>query len=228
MPRPYENPLSGEPHTVETQDAEGKPVFTITARELTPGRARAASALGGVAGLCLAAGVPFGLIETSSLDPAHIAAAVAAALVGHRAVSYSLTQALYRTTVIVMSTAAIAVRGRYRLKRYARDVAHQFQLVPHDLTREEQRAQTVAQQRASREGKVYQPAVYYGESFHVALAYAGQRIDLLTVYRAPRAAAVVARLQLCDELLNRASGKNHNTGGGAEEEWSRPAPGGLS
>ena len=228
MPPAYENPLSGRPRTLESQDSEGRPVFTIIAQELTPGRARAATALSALAGGCLMVALPFLIARSAHITVPLVAGAVAAGIVCHRAISAAITQALHATTEIVMTTAEIAVRRGADWKRYAREIAHQFLLIPHDRTREEQRANDFGQQKASREGKAVQPAVFYGESFHVVLAYAGQRIDLLTVYRPPRAAAVVARLQLCDELLNRAAGKSHSTGGGPDSEWSRPAPGGLA
>jgi hypothetical protein len=228
MPRSYENPLSGEPATVQTEDAEGRPVFTVAARELTPGRAKLATLLSGVAGLCLVPAVPYALLQWSHIDFIHGVVVVTAAVACHRTVKAAIRQALHRTTDIVLSVADIAVRRRTGWKHYARDVTHQFVLIPHDLTQAEQRENAQRLQQASLDRKAFQPPVFFGESFHVALAYAGQRVDLLTVYGPPRAAAVVARLQLCDELLNRAAGKSHTTGGGPGEDWGRPAPGGLA
>jgi hypothetical protein len=228
MPNRYENPLAGEPRTVETQAADGTPVYSVFPNELTPGRARVAVGLSGLVSLGLLAAVPVGLIAAAVTDGLEIAEVVAAAVATNRLARLAITRSLHRTTEIVMRIDAIAVRRRFGWKTFSRDVPHQFVLVPHDRTTAEQRNNTNAEKQDSLDRRAFPHPVFYGDSFHVALVYAGQRIDLLDVYGPTRATAVVARLQLCDELLNRAAGKEHRAGGGPGEDWGRPAPGGLA
>jgi len=46
--------------------------------------------------------------------------------------------------------------------------------------------------------------VYFGQSAHVVLFYAGHRQDLLSVWGITIASAIVERLQYCDDCLNKA------------------------
>lgn len=123
--------------------------------------------------------------------------------------------------------------GSIRIKRlfvwrsYDRSLEHRFSLLQHDDTENERRRHDLAVRKASAEGQVVQKTVYYGDSYHVVLSYAGHRVDLLTVYGLPQAAAVVARLQYCDRLLDQEA-KRGNGGEAphAREEW-HSAPGGL-
>ena len=205
------------------------PVFTITARELTPEGAKVASVLQGLTALGLVATVPYAVLQFPQYDHINVlAAATAAAVFCYQTIKGVISVALARRTCLRLSIAEVAVRRLSGWKRYSRELAHQFVLLPHDRARDEQRDNDFRKEQAGRKGEPVKPSVFYGESFHVVLSYAGQRIDLLTVYGPVPAAAIVARLQLCDDLLNRAAGKNHSTGGGAEDEWSRDAPGGLS
>ena len=76
------------------------------------------------------------------------------------------------------------------------------------------------------DGHVVNPPVYYGDSLHVVLVYAGHRQDLLTVYGQSEANAIVARLQYCDRCLDKAL----SMGGMAKDaadEWN-DAPGGIA
>lgn len=109
---------------------------------------------------------------------------------------------------------------------YSRLLEHRFALYPHDWTSWEQRDIDYETRRAAADGHVVNPTVYYGESLHLVLVYAGHRVDLTTVWGQSEAAAIVARLQYCDRCLDKAL----EMGGGApkrpEDEWN-DAPGGI-
>ena len=58
------------------------------------------------------------------------------------------------------------------------------------------------------------------------LIYAGQRVDLLSVFGAKEAAAIVTRLQYCDRLLNEAIAMSGGISKRPEDDWAE-APGGM-
>ncbi|MNG13571.1 hypothetical protein D3C84_972590 [compost metagenome] len=110
---------------------------------------------------------------------------------------------------------------------YDRQIDHRFVLLPHDASEHERRRNDLATREAAASGKVVQKPIYYGDSFHVVFVYAGHRIDFLTVFGRKQAAAIVARLQHCDQLLDaeakRLGGRNIPP---VNDDW-HSSPGGL-
>lgn len=227
MSNVFRNPLEGYPHTVETTGADGVPSFSITPCALTPGRAKAAHGLASLLSFGLFVALAYYLWTVAGFGLPQIAVA----LVVFAGVSHLLPRAcesgFRHPTEIKMTAEAISVRSARGWVHYSRLLEHRFALYPHDWTSWEQRNHDYQTRQAAADGHVVSPAVYYGESLHLVLVYAGHRIDLTTVYGPSEAAAIVARLQYCDRCLDKAL----EMGGGVpkrpEDEWN-DAPGGMA
>ena len=221
-----EQPLSGRPRTRRRADANGHPEFFITVRELTPLRAKIADAItSAIFGLSiLTLGLWVFLTYEGPVD--EMIAGVVTMAAHAFALSCACRFALRRKTRIVMRTATISVRRWYGWQHFDRNLEHRFVLLNHDEARAEQLRHDLAVREAAAKGRVIQKKAYYAESFHVVLAYAGHRRDLLAVYGPTEASAVVARLQYCDRVLNEAMRMGGGVGQRPEDEWTA-APGEL-
>lgn len=227
MPIRYTNPLAGHPRTVERPDANGYLQFRIIPCELTPQRAQTASALTGLFDCALIAGCGYAVLRARQLNAMQIGGAAAVCLAAHSVFKWVVCDGLRKTTVIDMTTDSIRVRGWFGWKAYSRDLPHQFLLLPHDLAREEANQNDFEVRKASTQGRVIRKSTFYGDSYHVVLAQAGQRIDLLTVYGLKAATTIVTRLQYCDMLLDAQIGKGNTFGATPEHDWRAHTPGGL-
>ena len=227
MSNVFRNPLDGYPHTVETTGADGVPSFTIMPRPLTPDRAKAAHGMASLLSFGLFIAVAYYLWTVAGIGLPQIAvAAVLLMGVGH-VLPRLCESGFRRPTEIRMTAEAISVRSARGWVHYSRLLEHRFALYPHDWTSWEQRNHDYVTRQAAADGHVVSPAVYYGESVHLVLVYAGHRVDLTTVYGPSEAAAIVARLQYCDRCLDKAL----EMGGGVpkrpEDEWN-DSPGGMA
>lgn len=219
-------PLSGKPSTRQGADKEGKPVFRIAIRELTPLRARIADAItSAIIGFSILTLVLWVFLAHKGPVDELIAGIVTMAAHAF-ALSCACRVALRRTTRIVMKTATISVRRWYGWEHFDRNLEHRFVLLNHDKARHEQLRHDLAVREAAAKGRVIQKKAYYAESFHVVLAYAGHRRDLAAVYGPTEAMAVIARLQYCDRVLNEAMRMGGGVGQRPQDEW-QSAPGDL-
>jgi uncharacterized membrane protein len=221
----YRNPLSGNPHTVQTRDRDGMPRFNITPRELTPGGAKLVDAICAVVGAMLALG-NVAVVVTSHTGTTAILQSIIASFALYCAIAWSVRRALRRETSIRMTTEAISVRRWHGWQHYARDLEHRFALQAHDNAKHEQQQHEYEIKRASARGRFVRKTAYYGESFHVVLLHAGHRQDLLTVYGQKEATAIIARLQYCDRCLDEAMSMGGGIKQRPEDEWN-DTPGGL-
>lgn len=227
MPYRLETPLAGLPRTVESRDKAGNPVFTIRPRELTPARAKTADdARGGIA-LAAVIGWVYGLYLgwQGPWEPLAVSAGLMFAI--YLVLTHLIRACLHATTTIEMSTGAISVRRWYGWKHYDRNVEHRFALLAHDRAQAERQDLDYDIRSAAGNGRAIRKTAYYGESFHVVLAYAGHRVDLLSVYGQKPAAAIIARLQFCDRRLNEAVKMGGGINSSPQDEWNE-GPGGLS
>lgn len=200
------HPLDGAPRTIETRDKDGKPVFYIKARALTPFRAKVAD--------WMIAAASFAVVSVCAVEfmtaPSWLFLAVMVALgfacIGLLRLVIRFT--LARTTRLRLGLDEVAVRRLLFWRRYDRNVPHVFRLQQHDATADEELKVNYEIEIARQERKVIKPTFYYARSAHVVFDYAGQRIDLLSVYGPKDANAIVARLQFVDALLDRAQGRS--------------------
>lgn len=226
MQKHFKNPLSGRPRTVETKGRDGKPQFRIVARELTPFRARMADGISTALTVVLLIGCILAFFNAAKAGLSEAVMLAGVFLVGERVLRATLRAALRGRCEIVMTTDTIKVRGWFVWRSYNRLLEHRFALHVHDHAEEENRDLDYAARQASSKGHVIRQTPYYMASFHVVLVYAGQRADLLTVYGQKEAAAIVARLQYCDRLLNEAIAMSGGISKRPEDDWTA-APGGI-
>lgn len=226
MSNVFRNPLEGYPHTIETEAKDGLPTFRIMPRALTPGRAKVAHGMASLMSFGLFIAVAYYIWTVAGIGLPQIAvAAVLLTGVSHL-LPHVCESVLRHPTEIKMTAEAISVRSARGWAQYSRMLEHRFALHPHDRTTWEQRNNDFATRQAAADGHVVSPAVYYGESLHLVLVYAGHRVDLMTVYGRSEAAAIVARLQYCDRCLDKALAIGGGIPKRPEDEWN-DAPGGL-
>ena len=220
MNSPMKSPLTGRPHTRQTTDESGLLSFKVSPRELTPNQAQLANGISTLIGLVLAFANFIPLLHERRLLSPDLVTAIGVTVFGYYLLRWVTLKACRVTTRIELRVDEVKVRRLAGWESYDRHVEHRFVLLPHDEAEHEQRCNDLATRKAAANGQVVQLPIYYGDSFHVVLMYAGHRIDLLTVYGRQQAAAIVARLQHCDQLLDAeakrvGAGKNPHING----EW---------
>ncbi|MCE6978594.1 hypothetical protein EI534_14630 [Pseudomonas frederiksbergensis] len=229
MNSPMKSPLLGRPPTRQTTDKSGLLSFKVSPRELTPNKARLADGISTLIGLVLAFANFIPLLHERRLISPDLVTAIGVTVFGYYLLRLVTLEACRVTTRIELRMGQIKVRRLTGWESYDRHVEHRFVLLPHDEAEHEQRCHDLATRKAAANGQVVQPPIYFGNSFHVVLMYAGHRIDLLTVYGRPQAAAIVARLQHCDQRLDaeakrigagtnpHTDGEWHHTSGGLDD-----------
>lgn len=213
------SPFAGKPATWQVADHNGAPAFRVEPRVLTPLRASVVSLLTKLGGL---AAVLYGLVSVvSAHNPTlgMLAGAMAAAAFGTVVLNRAL-DSLFRKRVRLMLTAdRFSVRTLFGWKHYNRELPHRFALFPHDWTQAERAQQEYQMQQAQLAGKPVRKQSLYGNSFHVSFDYLGQRDDFMTIYGEKEAVAVVARLKVCDDVLDALSRHGQGTPLTPEGEW---------
>lgn len=222
-------PLSAWPQTVEFTAPDGLPAYQITPHVLTPGRARAANTCADILQLLLLGACVYGFM--SNYIPGdvlwHLAGWIGVFAACNMLVRRRIPPLFRTTTVIEMTTEMVGVRRGTRWERFPRRIEHRFAHKQHDLARWEERANEVERQAASIDRKVARLSHYYADSFHIALELAGHRYDLLVVYGPQEAAAVLARLQYLDRLLDAAIKRGNGVPEHGADEW-HDAPGDVA
>jgi hypothetical protein len=228
MQTPHASPFKGRPRTRVSKDRNGKPAFRLTPRVLTPARKKVADKVHWLLSAMWLLRCIFAVFNAPTITLPGIIEAGALFLVGHLVLQAIIDWALRSKTEIVMTAGTLRVRRWFFWRTFDRMLAEEFGLLHHDNSEAERFTQEFQKAQASARGNVIQPTPYYMRSFHVVMSYAGQRIDLLSVFGQKEAAAIVARLQLCNRLLDEAVGIRSARGTGARpgEEW-RNAPGGV-
>lgn len=220
------NPVSGFPRTWQFQDTDGNPVYRIKPRIYTPIRAKIRDiCLKGVASI-MALTCVFVILDANNVDGKFVGALAIQAAQALAVFAMLIFYTALRTERLVMTADAIAVRRWWGWKRFERNEPHMFSIVIHDWAVREQERIAEKVYEAARKGKKKRIKPYFGHSFHLVLSYGGQRHDLMTVYGAKKAEAVLGRLQYCDLCLDEAmSGRGGSSGQQGGD--SGYAPGGL-
>ncbi|MCY1435316.1 hypothetical protein D9M71_514060 [compost metagenome] len=193
--------------------------------ELTPFTAKLADGISSVLG--------FGLLMVSMAtlpDWRHpelpvLVVAIGGALVSGWALHFVARKTFRITYQIELDLESIGVRRLRGWESFDRRLAHRFLLLPHDRAERERRRNDLATREAAANGQVVQKPIYYGDSFHVVLEYAGHRIDVLSVYGRKQAESILARLQYCDQLLDEEAKRvgSRSTNPHASAEWHKSA-----
>jgi hypothetical protein len=222
------SPLAGWPRTRARNDRHGKLIFEITPRVLTPGRAKLADRVHS----CLAAlwliRCIFAFFNFPVLGLREFLQTAALYAIGHVVLRVVVEATLRTKTEIIMTNEVLSVRHWWNRREYDRALIKGFSLLHHDEAEAERFNQEFEKAKEAQQGNVIQPTPYFMRSFHVVASFAGQRLDLLSVYGQKEAAAIAARLQLCHLLLDEDAGIKGRSGVAAkpEREW-QGAPGGL-
>ena len=226
MSASFKNPLEGYPQTIETRGPDGLPSFRISLKTLSPERARLAHGAADAASLAFLCLTVYALwVAWAQVGMQECVVALALMLVVAHVLPRVAELVFCESGEIVMSAREVAVRRGRGWHRYNRLLEHRFALKEHDLTAWERREIEYQVRDAGTSGKAVNPTVYFGESVHVVLVYAGHRQDLATVWGLAHASAIVERLQYCDDCLNKAL----SMGGAAQtpdDEWAE-GPGGI-
>ena len=197
-----ENPFGGKPLTEVITDSDGSEVFIVKPRELTPIRAICVKIL---AFITMAAAL-FAAISNAHRVPDQYEwvwlLLVALIIPLYLCVKFIWRWILKKRTTLVLSPEHIKFKRGATVKRLDRALETTFQLFDHDWKEKEAELFDLLVRRAQARGEVIQPEVFFGKSFHIAVIFAGRRIDLLTVYGKRASRNIVDRLNQCNAALN--------------------------
>ena len=228
MHLPHISPLAGKPRTRVRENAAGAAGFHITPRVLTPFRAKAADNLH--LWLCVLWLMFCAVACATNPKPLLWALGESAAMfvVAYFLLRIVIVWAFRAKTEIRLDADAVKVRRWLWWRSFERSQVCGFALLQHDAAEDERLQHEFEKQEAAQKGKVAKPTPYYLRSFHVVMVYAGQRVDLLSVYGQKEASAIVARLQLCNQKLDEAAGVRAGPRAGTDAaiDW-RDSPGGV-
>lgn len=196
------SPFEGEPRTWTKTDQNGQPIMLVRICEMTPERVPWADGLGDVFTLLLV-GLSFYILQ--SLESVHLlvwAGGLIGPLFLRPCLAWLFHWAMAKEKWVMFTPTEFRVQTLTGWRVYDRTLTHRFVMMKHDRTREERDRHEAKMRTAQRSGRIIQPKPVYGESFHIIFEYLGQRIDVATIYRQPRATAVAARLKACDKVMD--------------------------
>ena len=211
------HPFDGKPETHEVADENGNPEFHLSARVLTPLRAKAADALGNAAA---ATATVVGLLYVMNNDPSVIALACAGSIWFLRPVFQRLgREALKRHVRMLVTREEFRFRTWSGWVAFDRALQHRFALVLHDRARWERDQHELESQKAQQRRKIVQPRRYYQESYHLCYELLGQRNDITEIFGRPEAQAVLTRLRAIDEVINARAKRGDGTALNPGDQW---------
>lgn len=184
---------------------DGKQKVRVQPRYLTPRMAKCADwlSIASVPPVLAAAGYGATLVDAEAPAVAYGVLATAPALT-FLVARFGLYDLLKASQTVVFTPDEIVVEGLFGNAHYDLKLGHKFVLYPHkNAKREEEKITHRARQQKQRWWRLA-PKRYFGESWHVALEYMGQRVDLMTVYKRSKAQAICAKLNLCSGGLESA------------------------
>lgn len=225
-----QSPLDGKPKTIELKDSEGKISLKVTPRELTPFRALIVEA---ISRLGAAALIGFGTYYV--VVPVYpyfedmavkFGIVLVASLILYKILSFFLSWVLAKRTTIIFSSDHLTIKTLFSCKSYDRHLPHKFYLLQHDKTPTELEIREMQASRPSILIKGLERRRYYADSFHIVFEYTQTRIDLMTVYKQKPASTILARLKLCDEMMQNQLTGNDGTALKPQDQW-RDQPGAI-
>jgi hypothetical protein len=212
----------GKPDTRQTVDREGNLTLSVTPRELTPLRAKAADALA----VLNAYGILYlGFHFTNAHMPQNwvlgfMALSIVAALSMFPLVLF-WRFLLKKKTRMVMTADRFSAQTWRGWKNFDRTLPHKFAVIAHDKAQAEQEQHDLKIREAQARGRIISKTRYYGQSFHIVFEYVGQRHDVLTVFGQKQALAVAARLKACDGVLDRKARMGEGVALDPDDQWDR-------
>ncbi len=198
--RTTRSPFDGYPQTREETGENGRPRFCVTAKVLTPLRAKIADKLGAATA---AAGALAGVIYASDHNyPPLALLATAGIWFGKPLFENVWREGIRRKVEIVVTEAEFSFRdwtGRWIV--FDRNLPHSYALRLHDLAIQERDQHELQVLKAQQLKKIVQPRRYFQESYHLVYEFLGQRNDITEIYARPEARAVQNRLRAIDDAL---------------------------
>ena len=197
-----ENPLSGWP---KTKPLKGKIGYRVRAKYLTPLRAKWTDNVFGILcigclGLILWGFATDSYVKGGALEGYAVVLFVGWVLVGSAvmALRYRIGRRFFgKRTAIEFHPDTIRIKSGMRYKNYDRGLPHAFDYSIHDKALQEEEQEFESRQKKGK---------YYRNAFHIVLRYAGQRVDVASVFGKKHAEALLVRLQLLDQMMDAARG----------------------
>jgi hypothetical protein len=214
------SPFDGYPQTREETGENGRPRFCVTAKVLTPLRAKLADKLGAATA---AIGAVAGVIYASNHDYPPVVLFAAAGIWFGKPLFEKLWRELVRRPVeIVVTEAEFRFRdwtGRWIV--FDRNLPHSYALRLHDLAIPERDQHELQVLKAQQLKKIVQPRRYFQESYHLVYEFLGQRNDITEICGRPEARAVQNRLRAIDDVLKSRFAPGQGTPFKPEDQWAR-------
>jgi len=185
-----------------TRVADGDQRIIVHARALTPLRARLAAYATPLTGAALFLYGGFDLIDRNAIDLSNMIEVGVIAGIAIPVTWFGLRRLLQTGRVIVFTPEQIAIRGFLGWRHFDRARPHGFVLLPHDKSEKERERHEFLDRKRPPKWWSLKRRKYCGESRHVALEFLGERHDILTVHGRKKAAAIQARLQACDAVMD--------------------------
>ncbi|TCU03638.1 hypothetical protein [Rhizobium sullae] len=152
---------------------------------------------------------------------------MAAGVVAKGPISFCFRETAREVARVRFTETSIGMSWNGQWRTFDRHHTHRFVLLEHDKTRAENDDLDFQQRQGSVKGQAKPITRYYSAAFIVAFEYFGQRFDIAEVMGRKEAAAIVARLALCDEMMNGIVNRKPTVVQKPEDEWQE-LPGGLS
>ncbi|MEO0720234.1 MAG: hypothetical protein AAFZ06_15335, partial [Pseudomonadota bacterium] len=189
------SPFKGSPATRQLTDAEGAPVFVVTARALTPFAAKAAHRLGLLSGVVFFGAEVWWLATAlPRLEPLGWAVAAAAPFLAPTATRLGLGQLFKSERVLRISTEGVEIRGVLKTRRFPLDLPIRFSLIDHDKEKIETERLEFIKRKWGRRWWFPMPKSYLNKSCHLSLDHFDQRNDVMTIFGKSVARRIQARL----------------------------------
>lgn len=224
MQKRIRHPLETKPRTVERADRNGRPVFEITPRVMTPLRVKLAEGVGCITTI---ATILLGAVGLSAVPGllGHLAFPVALIL---GAMTGPLQRIAWRHILkkkkqIVISADHFSVKTILGWKHFDRHVEHGFVLYPHEQRTNELMRIEYRKAEAALNRQVYRPVRCYSDSFHLVFEYLGQPIKIVDIFGEEDARKVMNRIIACEKLIEGSRGHGKGTALEAKGDWKRGA-----
>jgi hypothetical protein len=211
------HPFDGNPETREETDESGNISFRVTARVLTPVRAKIADKLGAVTA---AVGTVASVIYLVDHDYPPIVLGTAAGIwIGRPLIERLCREGLKRKLHMVVTENEFRFRQWMRWIVLDRTLPHKLSLKVHDLARHERDQHELQIAKAQQNKKIVQPRRIYQESYHFFYELLGQRNDIAEIFGQADAQAVLTRMRAIDEVMNARARRSDGTPLKPRDQW---------
>lgn len=216
------SPFAGYPRTIVEENCSDGTVLkhTTLPRFQGPWLAKISDVTTWLATLAAGSGSLFASIEYELHGWLLAASVTAASTATFAAGHFGLRHVIARTSRVVFTPDQFIHFGFFRAKTFDRSLPHSFALFTHRKADREEQKLSFKERRSSGKWWARSPKRYYGNSYHIAFQYMGQRHDLMTVYRHEVASKILARLKANDEAVEAKVGGGRGQALNPQDEWA--------